>query len=428
MGIITMSSKEKKRIPIFEELKRGEITQKAAAKKLNLSIRQTRRIEKRYLKSGVDGLVHKNRGRPGNRKTPEEKRKRIISLYQQEFNGFRPTHASEKLREKKIDIHHETLRLLLIKEGLWQKERKRSKHRKQRERKEYYGEMVQLDGSVHDWFEGRAPMCTLIGFIDDATGKIYAEFAKNESHKTVMDATKNYCLKNGKPLMFYADCGKTFRVNLNNSDGGRKTQYERALIELDVGILHAHSPQAKGRIERLFGTLQDRLVKEMRLLGISDIANANQFLKDQYIEEHNKKYAKKPAKESDLHRETNLQELNNALCLKSQRILGNDFTISYRSRKLQLYKPHNAIIRPKDTITIWEDFEGNIRLFIRKVELFDFKQIAERVKNEKTKPAKLAQRQSILPSNHPLLRSNAPLFKKPDISILAKGEDISILV
>jgi len=408
---ITLSKKERKQIPILEQLKRGEITQGVAAKLLRMCTKQVGRKLKRYLKEGTAGLAHRNRGKSSNRKTPEKKRKKVIKLYKEKYFDFGPTFASEKLRENHdLEMHPETLRLLLIEEKLWRKKRKRSSHKSWRPPKEFYGELVQLDGSDHDWFEGRGPRCTLVGFIDDATNVVFLEFVTSESHKNLMGTTKNYCLQNGKPLAFYTDRGKVFKVNTNNPDGEFKTQYERALRELDIEITHAYSPEAKGRVERLFRTLQDRLVKEMRLRGISDIESANLYLQNEYIDKHNAKFARKPSKTANLHRKVSLKELNSAFCLKYVRKLKNDFTISYDNRLIQLKKEQRAVIRPKEEIQVWEDFDGKIRLFIRGIELF-FKEINEReviIKKKALKPA-IQWYKSIKKS--PWRRSNSMFYK-----------------
>jgi len=249
---IIMSQKEKRTVPIFEKLKRKEVTQVEAGRLLGLSGRQVKRKIKRYIQQKIEGLINKSRGRPGNRKISEEKRRLILNTYKKQFYDFGPTFASEKFEElHRIKINPETLRLWLITAGLWKKQRKRSSHRKWRQRKERYGEFVQLDGSHHDWFEGKNKKCCLIGFIDDATSKIWCEFHKNESHESLAKATTNYCLENGKPLCLYPDQGGVFKVNINNEECDKKTQYERALEDLRIGITHARSPQAKGRVEIL---------------------------------------------------------------------------------------------------------------------------------------------------------------------------------
>lgn len=415
MVIIQMSTKEAKQILVFEQLKRKEITQIAASKLLRLGDRQVRRKIKRFLKRGAIGLVHQSRGRTSNRKLPKEKHNIIINLYKTRYPDFGPTLASEKLQEiHNIEIHPETLRLMLIKECLWIKKRKRSKHRKWRPRKEHFGELVQLDGSPHDWFEGRNKKCCLLAYVDDATGTVWCQFSNSESLESLLPATKDYCLQHGKPLAFYTDRGGVFKVNLNNPDKTLKTQFERGLKELDIELIHARSPQAKGRVERFYKTAQDRLVKEMRLKNISNIEDANMFLKEIFIPQYNKKYAKEPLKKASFFRKASAEELNQALCVKEYRILKNDFTVRYKNKILQLTKQQKAIIQPKDKILVYDHLKGNIELYIRKTQLF-FEQVSE----ETTRKMKLTREKNyikertvwITPKDHPWRKSNSLLFR-----------------
>lgn len=412
--IIIMSRKEKGQVLVFEQLKRKEITQKLAGKQLGLSERQIRRKIKRYRKEGINGLLHRNRGRPSNKKIPEKKRLKVIDLYKNQFHDFGPTLASEKLEEMhEIKINAETLRLLLLKEGLWTKKRKRSSHRKWRERRKYYGELVQLDGSHHDWFEDRNKKCCLIGFIDDATSKIWCEFHKNESYESLARATKNYCLENGKPLALYSDRGGVFKVNINNPDCDKKTQYEKALKNLRIGIIHAKSPQAKGRVEKLFRTLQDRLIKEMRLCRISDIDTANKFLRKKFIDKYNNKFAVQAAKKGNLHCNTSERELYSAFCRREERILMNDYTIRCNNRLFQLQTQQRTIIRPKNKISVREYLDGKIKLFIRQTELF-YTEITKAVFkiSRKIKEKKHGNINIYIPKkDHPWRKINSMFFK-----------------
>jgi hypothetical protein len=231
--------------------------------------------------------------------------------------------------------------------------------------------MVQLDGSTHDWFEGRAPKCTLLVFIDDATSKLlWLEFVKSESHIGVMKATRNYMTTHGIPCSFYVDFGSVFSVNLNNPERDKKTQWERVVAELSVEVLHAHSPQAKGRVERSNRTLQDRLIKEMRLAGVSSAEAANQFVRESdFISKHNQRFAIRPAQDGDAHKPTELHNLDDVFCLKEERILANDYTISHNKRILQLGAQQPTIIRPKNTITVKTYLDGSTRLLVRNAEL-----------------------------------------------------------
>ena len=386
MGNIIMSKKELQQVEILEKLMRREISQKNGAIILNLSTRQIIRKLKKFREKGPENLAHKNRGRPSNKRWNSEDEKFVINLLQGEWHKFGPTFATEKLFElygKKIS--EETLRKSMIKHGIWIVNERKIKHRIRRPRKSCFGIMIQLDGSPHDWFEGRGPKCTLLVFIDDATSKIvWLEFAKSESVEDVMRATWNYFKSYGIPRSFYTDYGSVFRVNTNNPNHEKITQFERALKELNIEIKHARSPQAKGRVERSNKTHQDRLIKEMRLQNISTIKAANQFLKDYYIDKHNLKFAKEPADSTNVHRSIEGIDLNNVLCIKEERKLQNDFTILYQKRIFQLEARQRTIIRPKNDITVNVHLDHSIRLSIRKTDLF-FKEINERKITEKIK-------------------------------------------
>jgi len=268
----------------------------------------------------------------------------------------------------------------MIQENIWQRKPRRLKHRKRRERRIMIGLMVQLDGSPHDWFEGRGPYCTLLVFIDDATSKIlWLEFVESESYQGVMQATKNYIQAHGRPHEFYVDHGSVFKVNLNNAERIKKTQWERALDELNINIIHAHSPQAKGRVERANQTLQDRLIKEMRLAGIASIEAANSFIKESnFIEYHNQRFAVPAAQLGNAHRSSKQYKLDDIFCLRDTRVLMNDYTIRFNNRIFQLNNQQKTIIRPKDDITVVTRLNGSISLRIRKITLI-FQEIKERV-------------------------------------------------
>jgi len=233
------------------------------------------------------------------------------------------------------------------------------------------GLMIQLDGSPHDWFEGRGPCCTLLVFIDDATSQIlWLEFVESESYQGVMNATKNYIQKYGCPHEFYVDFGKVFSVNLNNKERVKKTQWERALEELSIKVTHARSPQAKGRVERANKTLQDRLIKELRLAGISSIEAANRFFQEgDFIVRHNKKFAVPAAHSGDAHRPVCQYNLDDIFCLRYTRVLMNDFTILFNKRIFQLDRNQQAIIRPRDAITVTVHLNKTITLSIRSIKL-----------------------------------------------------------
>ena len=402
-----MSKKELSQIPVFSQLKKGEIKQKEAAKKLRLSIRQVQRKLIVYCKRGAKGLVHKSRGKPSNHCLPTKFKTETLSLIKEHYPDFGPTFAAEKLEEiHKVTINHETLRLLMIKNGLWTINGGPITAHIWRERKDCLGEMVQLDGSPHDWFEGRGPKCTLIAFIDDATSNIlWLQFAKEEATVDMMLATQEYLIKHGRPISIYADRGKCFKVNLNNEEGDKMTQYHRALSELDIELIHARSPQAKGRVERLFGTLQDRLVKELRLAKINDMETANKFLRDTYLEKHNKRFAVVAKKEANLHRSLRGYELNRIFCLKEERKVKNDLTIQYKNQWFQISPKQPTIVNPGTIVTVEEGLRGEITISLRKCVLKHTsisKEQREREKQIQQKPVEIKPRvQWIPPQTHP---------------------------
>lgn len=381
MDKIIMSKKELEQIRILEILSRKDITQKDAAELIGVSERQVRRKLKIFHKEGPGGLAHKNRGKVSKKKWDFKEEAFSINLLKTDWKDFGPTFASEKLAEKfDIKISPETLRQSMIKNGIWRVNERKIRHRKRRIRKAIFGIMIQLDGSKHDWFEGRAPACTLLVFIDDATSKIvWLEFAKSESCEAVMKATLNYFKQYGMPRSFYVDYGSVFSVNLNNPEREKITQFKRAMDELNVKVKFASSPQAKGRVERANQTLQDRLIKEMRIANISGIEEANEFLRNHYLDKHNDKFAVQPAIEIDAHRSIKGLDLESILCIKEERILANDFTITYNKKVLQLETQQKTIIRPKDSITVSVKLDGSILLSIRKTNLY-FNEISERIK------------------------------------------------
>ena len=270
--IIMVRQKDLRRLHVVHKVLEGTMTQREAAELVSLSERQIRRIVERIRQEGDKGVCHTARGKPSNRRLPEKLKDRIVHLYKTTYADFGPTLFTEKLEEREgISISRETARTWLKEEGLWKTHRRRKAHRQWRERKDRYGEMVQMDGSHHDWFEGRGPACVFMGYIDDATGNVFGRFYEYEGTIPAMDSFTRYIKKHGLPMTVYLDKHTTYKSpaepTLEDELNGTEplSEFGRALAELGVELIHAHSPQAKGRIERLFNTLQDRLVKEMRL-------------------------------------------------------------------------------------------------------------------------------------------------------------------
>lgn len=341
METVTMSRKEVDRVSVFSELKKGTMTKREAATQLTLSLRQLKRLWSAYKRSDYDpmSVVHKLRGAPSNRRLDEALVARAVTLVGDQYPDFGPTFAAEKLREEHaLVIGRERLREALIAAGTWTpRQQRQGPVHVWRERRAVRGELVQVDGSPHDWFEGRAPWCTLIQFIDDATSEVlWLEFVPSESTHALMTATRHVLDAHGRPVALYADRGGVFKINLGNENDDRRTQDERALGELGIALIHARSPQAKGRVERGFQTHQDRLVKELRLAKIATMAEANRFLRDVYLPKHNAKFAVTARQPGDAHRSLDGYDLHEIFCVKEPRIVTNDLTIRYRTRWFQL--------------------------------------------------------------------------------------------
>ncbi len=401
--MIMASQEELRRLHVIRKVLEGAIKQVRAAEILWLSSRQIRRLAKRVKGEGERGIVHKSRGKASNRRIEDKVKARAIKLYQERYKGFGPTLAAEKLLEgQRMKVSDETLRGWLIESGDWKKRRKRRGHRQWRERKEHYGEMVQMDGSHHDWLEGRGSACVLMGYIDDATGRGFGRFYGYEGTQPAMDSFGRYIRRYGIPLKVYLDKHTTYKSNgkasLEEELVGSEplSEFERALKELGVEVIHAHSPQAKGRVERFFGTLQDRLVKEMRLRGIGSIEEANMFL-EEYWPEFNRRFAVDPKEKGDLHRSVPRGlKLEDILCLKVKRALRNDFTVAYNRRLYQVEDP----VRASD-VMVYEGLDGSIRLKHKGRQL-KIHEIAARPLTERREPARPKPKEGYVPpQGHP---------------------------
>jgi hypothetical protein len=399
--IIMLHQRELKRLHVIHRVLDEALKQVEAAEILSLSDRQIRRIIKKVRVEGDVGIIHESRGKPSNRRLPKKIKDKAIKFYREKLRGFGPTLASEKLSELEgIEINKDTLRKWLIETGDWEKVRKSRKHRQWRERKHHIGEMIQIDGSHHDWFEGRGPECVLMGYIDDATGKVYAKFYEYEGTMPAMDSFKRYVKKYGIPVRAYLDKHTTYKspkkAAFTGYDEEPLSQFERAMKELGVEVSHAHSPQAKGRIERLFRTFQDRVVKEMRLKGIKTIEEANKFLVN-YLPLYNKKFAVKPKEKEDIHRGIPKgMNLDRILCIKTERTLRNDFTIAHSGK---LYQIQDRIKTGK--VIVEERINGTMAI-THNGTFLKFKEIMERYERQKTKPRLSGKkRQCKPPADHP---------------------------
>lgn len=328
-----MSAEERHRLDALSRVKRREITVAAAAELLALSLRQARRLYKRFKAEGDKGLVHRLKGRVSNHRLSEDLRDRIVRRHQSRYKDFGPTLACEKLAEEGLVVSPDTLTAILKERHLWQRQRHRRKHRQRRERKKNLGAMLQMDGSHHDWFEGRSgSWCVLMVIVDDATGRTYARFYTAETTPAAFDVFGRWVKSHGVPRSVYVDRHSIYR---HEARPEKPTQFGRAMQDLSVELICAKSPQAKGRVERKHRVFQDRLVKELRLRGISDMDQANILLEKHLLPEFNRRYAVKPAREADLHRQAPAA-IEEILCIQEQRVVGNDWCVQWKNRWLQI--------------------------------------------------------------------------------------------
>jgi transposase len=378
MKFIRMSVEELKKLETVESIRAGRLKQVEAADRLGVSDRSVRNWLMSFTKKGAVGLTHGNRGKKSAHRIPVRERKRIVSIIRKRYQDFGPTFACEKLAELH-GIHRDstTIRDIMVAEKLWipraQRKRARSIHRQWREPRSHRGDLVQFDGSYHDWFEGRGErkeFC-LLSAIDDATGEIlHASFCQDEGTIPVMAFWQEYASIHGLPKDVYLDRFSTYKmtqkVAVENPD--LKTQLQRAMNTLGVGLIFAHSPQAKGRVERSFKTLQDRLVKEMRLKDIKTKEEGNRFLKEMFLPSFNRKFRRTPKEQQDFHRPISQKERNglkNVLCRLEERVVQNDFTVSFKGQWYQILATAGLAVRPKEDVLVREHTDQSVSFTIR---------------------------------------------------------------
>jgi hypothetical protein len=384
METISMSRKERRRLEVLSRVKSGRLTLVKAAELLELSYRQAKRVFARYRELGDRGLVHGLRNRPSNRR-PGADREAVLSRYREKYADFGPTLAAEYLHaEDSLEVPVETLRRWLVQAGLWQARRRGVRHRRWRPRKEHFGEMVQMDGSLHDWFEGRRAKATLMVMIDDATNCTYARFFEEETTVASMTTFWAWVEQHGLPRSLYVDRDSIYETTRDATtdeelrEKGPLTQFGRAMRDLEVKLILARSPQAKGRVERRHGLLQDRLVKALRLAGISDLASANRFLENSFLPDINRRFVLPPQQSTDLHRRVPRGvRLEQVLSFQETRVVQNDWTVFWRNRCFQLTSANGRLALAKQRVTIVEQLDGTIRLLHRHRELA-WKELTER--------------------------------------------------
>jgi hypothetical protein len=363
-----MSSRELERVEVMGRVGSGALKLVHAAEVLELSYRQTKRLWRRYRKKGPEGLKHGHAGGNSNRGKPKKLRRRVLQLMQKKYSGteetrFGPTLAAEHLAEEDgIVVDHETLRRWMLAEGLWSRQRKHKKHHQRRERKAHFGELVQLDGSFHDWLEGRGPRGCLMDMVDDATGRTMARLGKEETIWAAVGVLRAWIEQYGVPRALYTDWKNVYKRKATPAEQLRGqvplTQFGRMCQKLGIRIIAASTPQAKGRVERGHGTHQDRLIKKMRRQGIASHEAANQYLEEKYLAEHNQRFAREAAEPEDYHRrKPKAWELRQIFRLETERAIGNDWVIRHHGHYLQLRpgQRYRGSTKSKAVVCEWED-------------------------------------------------------------------------
>jgi hypothetical protein len=369
---LTLSNRDIDKLKVISNVINGHLTWNQAGEQLQLCRRQIGYLCAQVRKDGHRGILHGLRGKPSHHQLSKGLLDRALTLLKKpRYAGFGPTFAQEKLEDLHgIVLSPSTLRQGMIHAGLWSPRKHGPTHRAWRERRSCVGALVQLDGSDHDWFEGRGPRCVLIVYIDDATSRIlYAQFVNVEDTLTLLATTRTYIQRHGRPIAYYVDKDSIYKINRKASideelkDSEPITQFTRAMTELGIEVICANSPQAKGRVERSFGTHQDRLVKELRLAGISNQKDANHFLETIYIPAHNAKFAVPPANTTDAHRPIlKTQILDHTLSIRAPRVLANDYTLTYQKRFYQLLPDQPVRLRPKQIILVETRLDGSTHL------------------------------------------------------------------
>lgn len=408
MPEISFTPEELERFTVITAAINGHLTNGEAAKKLKMSVRQLQRLKSDIRKMGASAVIHKLKGKTGNHQIDPNIKRQILDDIKSKYADFKPGLATEKLHEEyQLPVTSQTIRVWMIEEGLWKmRKRRRVEYHSWRQRKEYFGELQQFDGSYHHWFERRLldelgnPMeVCLLASIDDATGKInHARFEFNEGVVPVFRFWREYVETTGKPLGIYLDKYSTYKINHKMAADNSEllTQFQKAMRILDIEVIPANSPQAKGRVERLFQTLQDRLAKELRLNNISSIEDGNRFLKEVFIPKFDARFSVIAQKDGDVHRPLTQREKHNLtsiFSIKSIRRINHDFTIQFKNHFYQLEEIQPVTIRPKEKILVEEWLNGTIH--------FKFRQYYLKYFILPGRPKKISSQPVIL-TNHPL--------------------------
>ena len=409
-----MSLKELTRAGVLARVAAGTLTLGSAAAVMTVSYRQAKRLYQRYRAEGATGLKHRSAGRRSNAARDGRERTRILALIREKYSGtvderFGPTLAAQHLaREDGVQVHHDTLRRWMLAAGLWSRARKRSPHRRRRERKAHFGELVQLDGSFHAWFERRGPQSCLLTMVDDATGRSLGCFGAQETIWAAAGVLRMWIEQYGIPLALYTDWKNVYVRPPNQEERATGaeplTQFGRMCATLGITIIPASSPQAKGRIERHHGTHQDRLVKKLRRHGVADLAAANAFLEAEYWAEHNQRFAQPPASRDDFHRtRPRGLSLDQVFRLEDTRTVSNDWVVRYANRHFQLARQsHHPPARA--TVHVFEDAAGHLEIRYR----------GRRMQWTEITASAMSKAKAVAPKSAPAAPTTAPARRRPN--------------
>ena len=405
-----MSRKERNRMAIMAGVKSGELTQVQAAELMGLSYRQAKRVWRRYQEEGEAGLVHRLRGREGLRGKPPALRAQVLArCAEARYVDFGPTLMAEELAKEGLEVDHDTLRRWLLGAGIRTVRRRRQTHRVWRERKPCFGAMVQLDGSHHDWFEGRRERCVLMVMVDDATNRMRARFFEQETTRASYDVFESWVRQHGRPGSLYVDRNSIYRCEGEPSVAEQlagqepQTQFGRAMGQLGVELILAHSPQAKGRVERMNGVLQDRLVKALRLAGISDLEQANQFLEEGYLREFNQRFARPAASPVDVHGGVP-RNLDEVLSWEEDRVVQRDWTVACAGQWYQIEQQHEGLSLVGRKVVVRTLRDGQVQLVYGGRKLKWRLLPARPAPRHKIQPAKVPSAQRPPAATHPWRR------------------------
>jgi transposase len=420
-----MSRKERDRMTIMVGIKRQELTLMQAAELMDISYRQSKRVWRRYRAEGDAGLVHRLRGRPSLRCKAPELRTGVLARYDERYWDFGPALAAEYLEADGLKVDHETLRRWLLAAGLWAVRRRRQKHRQWRERKPCFGAMVQLDGSHHDWFKGRRAPCVLMVMVDDATNRVWAQFFEEETTRAGYDVFEGWGRRHGLPRSLYVDRDSIYRcegvASIAEQLAGKEpqTQFGRALAQLGVELILANSPQAKGRVERMNGVLQDRLVKALRLAGISDLESANRYWDGAFLPEFNRRFARAAASPLDVHRAVP-RNLDEVLSWEEERVVQRDWTVACGGQWYQLDQQHEALSLVGRRVIVRTLRDGRVQLEYRGKKL-KWRPLPERAVQQ---PKPVKTRRVVMPpaASHPWRRLGMGVGREYWRGVKARGQ------